>query len=639
MRSLVIASLALVGCGNTIDNELRGPPMDPMVIPKFVQPLVIPGVMPPADDGTYRIAVRQFAQQVLPPPMLPTVVWGYGRDGDPLPVPGVVGDSSYSYPARTVETRSGTPVQVTWINGLVDSRGNYRSHLLPVDSTIHWANPGAGESGSHDHGHDDNTVHDSFYTGPVPIVTHVHGAHSFDHSDGHPEAWFLPNARNIPAGFATHGANYASQGDAGAGAAIYEYPLDEDAATLWYHDHSLGMTRVNVYAGLAGFWLIRDDIEDQLDLPGPAPRLGDAPGTSYYEIPLVIQDKTFADNGALWYPSSRTQYDDYPGPFSPDSDVPPIWGPEFIGNSIVVNGRTWPFLDVEPRLYRFRMLNASDARTLIVNFDRAGIDFVQIGTDGGRQFSAPVSLQQLTLGPAERVDVIVDFSKLAVGDTVTMLNVGPDDPWGGSAADQDPADPATTGQIMQFRVVPLTNAGNPGKIPATLPPKEALVPTAPPRDLMLAELDTDDNFPTHVLLGTVADGPLFWTAPPTEVIKLNDTEVWRVANTTDDAHPIHIHLVDFQILDRTSFDADAFSAAQAAFLAGTGPAPLLDSFVTGPPVPAGPAEQAPKDTAIMMPNTITRLVARFDRAGTFVWHCHIIEHEDNEMMRPLEIVP
>jgi FtsP/CotA-like multicopper oxidase with cupredoxin domain len=630
--SLVVASLALASCGDNETTTLRGPPMDPMSIPKFTQPLAIPAVMPLADDGTYRIAARQFEQQVLPAPMPLSTVWGYGRDGDPLPGEGV---SSFSYPGPTVEARSNQPVQVTWINGLVDNDGQYRPHLLPVDSTIHWANPGGtSHTGGHDHGTDQ---HD-FYTGPVPIITHVHGAHSFDHSDGHPEAWFLPDARDIPSSFATVGQTFASQGDAGAGAAIFEYPLDEDAATLWYHDHTLGMTRVNIYAGLAGFWLIRDQLEDGLDLPGPPPRLGDLPGTPVYEIPLVIQDKTFGENGALWYPSSRAQYDDYTGPYIPDSDVPPIWGPEFIGNSIVVNGRTWPYLEVEPRLYRFRMLNASDARTLIVNFDRADIEFVQIGGDGGRQYNAPVRATQLVMGPAERFDVIVDFSKLGVGDTVTMLNVGPDDPWGGPDAGQDPADPSTTGQIMQFRVVPLTNAGNPGKIPTTLPPRETLTPNAPPRDLLLAELDADGEFPTHVLLGTVTLGPLLWTAPTTEVIKLNDTEIWRVANTTDDAHPIHIHLIDFQILDRIPFDVDAFTAAQSAFLAGTGPEPVLDTFINGPPIAISPSERAPKDTAIMMPGTITRLVARFDRAGSYVWHCHIIEHEDNEMMRPLEIV-
>lgn len=636
------AAVVLLGCDDDIDERFRRAPMDPMMIPKFVEPLVIPGVMPPTSEspeGTeYRIAVRQFQQQVLPRPMPMTTVWGYGRAGDPLPGSDV--PSTFHYPGLTVETRSNEPVRVLWSNELVDDEGRFLPHIVPVDATIHWADPGhSDEPGTHDHG-DENPL----YTGPVPTVTHVHGAHSFDHSDGHPEAWYLPDATNLPPGFSAQGPRFRTQADVGAGAALFEYPQDEDAATLWYHDHSLGITRVNIYAGLLGYWLIRDEHEDSLNLPGPAPRLGDPEGTRYYEIPLVIQDKTFGENGELWYPSSRTQYDDYPGPFIPESEVPPIWGPEFIGNAIVVNGRTWPFHEVEPRLYRLRLLNGSDARTLIMQFDRAGIPFIQIGGDGGFRFDMPVEQASLILGPAERLDVLVDFSQLGVGDTVTLLNVGPDDPWGGPDADppQDPADPETTGQIMQFRVAAPTGEGTPGRVPEVLPPAVPLEPTVPPRDLLLRELavtQDSQDYPTHVLLGTVALGPLFWTDPTTEVIRLDDTEIWRVANTTDDAHPIHIHLIDFHILDRIPFDADGLRAAQDAFAAGTGPAPVLDDFITGPPMPIATIEQAPKDTVIMMPRTITRLIARFDRVGSYVWHCHIVEHEDNEMMRPLEIVP
>jgi len=632
--------VGFTGCGDDDNDNGDGGPipgepvlLDPATIPKFAEPLPVLPEMPPEavteERREYRIAVRQFEQQILPAGLPATTVWGYGREGDP---------STFHYPGWTVETRSNQPVRVTWLNQLVDDNGRFRPHLLPVDTSIHWANPGGTRHRDHDHGdHDDDDVREP-YRGPVPIVIHVHGAHSFDHSDGHPEAWWLPDANNLPDGFATRGPTYRTQAETPPGSAVFDYPQDENAATLWYHDHVLGMTRVNIYAGLSGFWLIRDDIEDALGLPGPAPRVGDAPDTVYREIPIAIADRTFQADGSLFYPTSRSQYDGYDGPVAPDSEVPPIWGPEFIGNTIVVNGRTWPFLEVEPRLYRFRFLNASDARTLMLALDRADLSFVQVGADGGLLPDTPLVRDELLLGVAERVDVLVDFSSLAPGETVTLVNRGPDEPWGGPDAGQAPANPETTGLVMEFRVV--EPRGEPqGTVPEALPAIPPLSTTLAPRDLVLAEEDTSDGFPVHVRLGTLREGPLPWAAPATEIIQLDSTEIWRVANTTDDAHPIHLHLIDFEVLDRIPYDADAFSAAQQAWLDGTGPLPVLDDFVTGPPLPRLLGDIGPKDTVLMYPGTITRIIARFDRAGSYVWHCHIIEHEDNDMMRPLEIVP
>ncbi len=635
----------LCGCAENAPQEVaepQGPPpvvptpsLDPTQIPKFAQALSILPAMPPTGTSNgvveYRIVAAQFSQQVLPPPLPTTLVWGYGKDGDA---------STLSYPGYTVETHSQRPVRVTWINGLVDASGHFLKHLLPVDQTIHWADPGAGMM-AHSDGAHASMPPSTPYTGPVPMVTHVHGAHSFDHSDGHPDAWFLPDAVNIPPGFAMRGSTYRSQVEVGDGKAVFDYPLDEGATALWYHDHSLGMTRVNIAAGLAGFWMIRSDAESAMNLPGPAPGVADPPGTRYYEIPLVIQDRTFAPDGSLSYPSMRAQYDGYAGPFVPSSPVPPIWGPEFFGNVMVVNGRVWPFLEVEPRLYRFRVLNASDARTLMLSFADPRLEFKQIGGDGGLRPDAPIAMNQITIGPAERYDLLVDFSTLPVGTKITLKNSGPDEAWGGPNADppQDPADPNTTGQVMQFRVVAKTGNAAAGVLPATLPPIPALTPSTAPRDLLLWELSVPGDFPYHVRLGTVKLGPLPWSMAATEVIKLNDTEVWRVANTTEDAHPIHLHLIDFQVLDRTPFDVDRFKAAEQAWLARTGPEPKLDAFVTGAAQPPAASELGNKDTVMMLPGTITRIVAKFDRVGSYVWHCHIIEHEDNDMMRPLEIVP
>ena len=621
-------------------------PLDPAQIPKFVDPLVIPPVMKPTGMGKkvtrYRIAVRQFDQQVLPSsgngdpgtPFPKTTVWGYGRAGDPLP--GVGAASSFNFPAFTVETRTDQRVEVTWINQLVNDPDSeaptFLPHLLPLDQTLHWANPPGPR--------DTRGTSASPYTGPVPIVTHVHGAHVADHSDGFPEAWYLPHASNIPDGYATQGTRYASARPGPPGAAVFQYTNDQRASTLWYHDHTLGMTRLNVYAGMAGFWLIRDDVEDGLNLPGPAPKLADPPGTKYYEIPIVIQDRSFNTDGSLFYPNSRAFFDGYTGPYIPTTPVSPIWNPEFFGNTIVVNGRTWPHLNVEPRKYRFRFLNGCNSRFIILKGDQP-LTFHQIGSGGGLLPGAPVALDQLLMAPAERADVIVDFSGYSPGDEIILLNLGPDSPFGGLPVDPaDLADPATTGQVMQFKVVALAGADT-SEIPAALPSIDPLTTSLPPRDLTLnEEMFEGADIPVAALLGTGADGPLAWSDAITETPVSGDTEIWRVLNLTEDSHPVHLHLVMFQVLDRIPFDAEAYHEAQAAYIAGgkIGPPPDPIAFATGPPVGPNSWESGLKDTVIANPGEITRIIARFDLPGLYVWHCHILEHEDNEMMRPYRVL-
>ena len=517
--------------------------------------------------------------------------------------------------------------------------GRFLPHLLPVDQTLHWANP----PGPRDHRGTDPAP----YTGPVPIVSHVHGAHVPDHSDGYPEAWYLPDANNIPMHYFKQGSRYASVVPVEQGAAMFEYPNDQRAGTLWYHDHALGITRLNVYAGMAGFWLVRDDVEDALDLPGPAPRLGDAPDTHYYEIPFVIQDRSFHTDGSLAYPTIREEFDGYPGPYYPETPVPPIWNPETFGNFLMVNGRTWPYLKVEPRKYRFRIINGSQARFLILALDREGLSFRQIGNEGGLLAQVPVTLQRLLMGPAERADVIIDFSGLQPGQEVTLLNLGPDEPFKGPTPEepQEPADPETTGRVLKFEVVALTDQGNPGTLPAALPVIPPLTTDLPPRDLTLNEemfmTEEHQELPIMALLGTAAHGPLLWEDPATERPALNSTEIWRIANLTGDAHPIHLHLVMFQVLDRIPFDGDAYAAAQRVYLEGdrTGPAPSPTDYITGEAIPPEPWEKGWKDTVAANPGQITRIIATFDLPGLYVWHCHILEHEDNEMMRPYVVEP
>jgi bilirubin oxidase len=643
---------------------LPGGTLDPAAISKYQQPLVIPPAMPRTAKvaqgkgekkiSYYEIAVRQFQQQILPAPMPLTTVWSYGSVNHP---------GTFNYPAYTIEARWNQPVRVKWINDLKDpATGEFLPHLLPIDQTLHWANPSGGIEGR-----DSRPTFTSTpgpYTGPVPIVTHLHGAAATEESDGFPEAWYLPAATNIPAGFATSGtyydqfkAKFQAYGQPWTeGSAVFQYDNAQAATTLWYHDHTLGMTRTNVYAGPAGFYLLRGGPADKVvgTLPGPAPQLGDPAGVKYFEIPIAIQDRSFNDDGSLFYPDSREFFDGFAGPYHPGtgelpSDISSIWNPEFFGNTIVVNGRTWPYLEVEQRRYRFRFLNGSGSRFLILTTDYADaggdpLTFWQIGADGGF-LPAVEPRNDLLLGPAERADVIVDFTTVPVGTTITLANLGPDEPFGGGVPgfDFESSDPETTGQVMQFRVVPTTEPD------PTTPPQQLILPAPAPlppvtnvRQVSLNELDSalvcadGDGIPVpctsteaqepfgplEAMLGTVQldpsgapmGVPAMWHETITENPAVGATEVWEIFNFTMDAHPIHIHEVQFEIVDR-------------------------EAIGSGSPRPPDAGESGRKDTVIAYPGEITRVKATFDRPGLFVWHCHILEHEDNEMMRPYRIGP
>lgn len=619
-----------------VAQPIPGGTLPPGSIVKYVTPLVVPPAMPrtstivqrgggPVDY--YEIAVRQFTQQILPPGMPVTPVWSYGSVNHP---------ATLNYPAFTIEARFNRPVRVKWINGLVDAAGNFRPHLLPVDPTLHWANPPGGPSGR-----DSRPTFAATpgpYAGPVPLVTHLHGGHNAQESDGYAEAWYLPAAGGIPSGFAKTGSWYDAFNSEFArkfgATATFQYDNDQRAATLWYHDHTLGMTRLNVYAGPAGFYLLRQGPGDLPVpvLPGPAPDVGDSPFGRYYEIPIAIQDRSFNANGTLFYPAGREFFDGFAGPYIPSSDVPPIWNPEFFGNAVVVNGRTWPYLDVERRRYRFRFLNGCNSRFLILKITTeqqmttrpagAGLPFWQIGAEGGF-LPRPVQLGQLLMGPAERADVIVDFSNVPAGTRLYLINEAPDEPFGGGAPGVDfPfADPGTTGQVMQFRVVPLTGRDlsmDPARL--TLP---AFKPLGPPTRTRAVSLNEEESTvpgfdgPIAALLGTAVGGnpeALGWDDPITENPALDSIEIWEMYNFTEDAHPIHIHEVQFQVVNRQ---------------------PIANGLAR----PPEPWEAGLKDTVIAYPEEITRVKALFDLPGLYVWHCHIVEHEDNEMMRSYFVGP
>jgi spore coat protein A len=625
---------------------LPGGTQDPTLIPKYVTSLPIPPLMPTVAANTYSIAARPLVQQVLPAGFPSTKIWAYGSTGSA---------TSFSWPAATIATQHGTPTTVTWRNELVDAKLNFLPHLLPVDPTLHWANPpGPVDT------RPTFTATPGPYRGPVPLVVHLHGAHVDPESDGYPEAWFLPDAKNVTncavsnahGCFFTVGSNYANAPGftAAPGQAVYRYRNDQRATTLWYHDHALGMTRTNVYTGLAGFYLVHDAYEQGLNLPGPYGK---------YEIPLLMQDHSFNKDGSLFYPDSRVFFDGFTGPYipTPGSDISPIWNPEFFGNVMVVNGKTWPRLNVEPRKYRFRFLNGSDSRWLIVEFGNksmkpVALQFNIIGTDGGLVTGAPVPVDQLRLGPAERLDVVVDFSGFAVGTRLLLMNVAPDSPFGGSVTPGGSSDPGTTGQVMAFDVVKLTGPDT-SVLPASLnPPLDGFEPKAVDRrrNLTITEFDSiiDPAGPSEAQLGD-ENGPLPWKAPVTENIRQFTTEEWAIVNRTADAHPIHVHQTQFQVVSRQPIDLARFDAAiancSAAQAAAKPPPPgcppnpddfLKNGTTASPPFPW---EAGQKDTLQTNPGEVTKLKAFFDIPGLYVWHCHIISHEDNEMMRPTCISP
>jgi len=525
----------------------------------FVDPLPIPPVLPRA--SRYDIHMRQFTQK-LHRDLPATRLWGYNGQ----------------YMGPTFEVRTGSPVDVQWLNELPTQ------HFLPIDNTLHGAEANQPQ---------------------VRTVVHLHGAKVLGDSDGFPEAWFTN-------GFAQTGPSFTRR--------VYHYPNDQAAMMLWYHDHSLGTTRLNVYAGLAGFYSIRDGADDALALP-----------KGKYEIPLMFQDRFFNADGSLDYPVQ--------GPVSPP--IPPVWIPEFFGDTGMVNGKVLPYLNVEPRKYRFRMLDACNARFLhmtLVNSRDASefLTFHQIGTDQGF-LPRPVELPDLLMAPAERFDVVIDFTGKQ-GKWFTLFNDAPAPFPGGGA-------PGVVPFLMQFRVVlPLTQADQP--LPANLSEFESLEveDDTPVRKLMLSEVDdATTGDPIIGQLGTVVDGPLRWSSAVTETPQVDSTEVWELYNTTTDGHPIHVHLVRFQVINRQPFDLNLFhSTGRIQF--------------TGPPEAPAPNERpAWKDVVKAFPGDpangigrVTRIVQKFElptgvqlRRGTFqeyIWHCHILEHEDDEMMRPFRLL-
>jgi spore coat protein A len=429
-----------------------------------------------------------------------------------------------SVPGPTFETRSGETLSIEWANELP------RKHIFAIDHRLHGAEADKPETRT---------------------VVHLHGAKVPPESDGYPEHWYVPGK-----------------------SATCRYPIDQEAAMLWYHDHAMGITRLNIYAGLFGVFFVRDAAEDALNLP-----------RGRYEVPLVISDRFLTKDGQLDYPVSG------------DAEAP--WVPEVFGNAMLVNGKLFPFLDVEPRRYRFRLLNASNGRFYHLSLSN-GQEFHQIGSDQGL-LSAPVKRNDLSIAPGERADLVIDFRDHG-GEQIVLHN--------------------DAFVMMQLRVGRTKVADE-----SSLPSRLRTVIRIPESSAVKTRVLTIDEY--HNAAGDAMQMLLnksHWNMPVTENPVLGTTEIWTILNPTEDSHPIHLHLVRFQILDRRRYDAVTYRM--------TGKLRF-----TGPPEPPEPGEAGWKDTVPAHSRMVTRIIARFEGyTGRYVWHCHVLEHEDNEMMRPFEVI-
>jgi spore coat protein A, manganese oxidase len=502
------------------------PLLDTAALARYVDPLPIPAIAKPSDlrpnptQPAMNIPYYRVAMRQFKAKV--------HRDVPPTTFWGYGG----SCPGPTFEARRGEPLLVEWANELPTQ------HFLPIDHTLHGVEADKPQ---------------------VRTVVHLHGARTGPESDGYPEDWFVP----------------------GHSATCY-YPNQQEAASLFYHDHAMGITRLNAVAGLMGLYLIRDEFEDSLELPKGA-----------YEIPLVIFDRSFRSDGRIYYPVSGKL------------DTP--WVSEYYGSAILVNGKIFPYLDVEPRKYRFRLLNSSNGSFYRLSFGgkdsvtSEAFDFFQIGSEQGF-LEAPAKIKTLVLGPGDRADLIVDFSGIADKDLFLRTDAA---------------------VFMQFRVSS-EKAGDGSAMPATLRtipriPENTAVAT---RELTLADYQNRLGRSSVMLLNGA-----HWDMPVTEKPILNSTEIWSFVNLTDDSHPIHLHLVRFQILDRRPFDLTVYQLTRKIVF-------------TGPPLPMAPGELGWKDIVRVDPMTVTRIIVKFEGfTGRYVWHCHMLEHEDNEMMRPYVVLP
>ncbi len=505
-------------------------------------------------------------------------------------------------PGPVIEAESGKPVRVSWFNGLV---GKNLQGLISFGTT-------QGMEEDHMLTLSHNQVH-------------LHGARVPWTSDGHPEMVFHPNEGRI-----------------------FHYPNNQPACTLWYHDHTMDVTRLNVYAGLFGLYLVRDPSEKDLLPQGER------------EIALVLQDKSFSDDGTkLFYEQAV------------DNTVnPPEATPEFLGDYPLVNGRIWPTTTLEPLVYRLRVCNGANTRffnlTLSEKADATKrLPFFVIGTEGGF-LPAPVQADSLMIATGERYDVLIDL-RGALGKTYILRNdigipyspgtaIDPNDNCdellqikvrndGDVDEDDMPADLLTV--ALPARIDPLPNDLNRAEYAAIddaidavpiVTMEDDLVVNGRPIKLRRFKLEEYQLFMTTlpgVRIPTVQINAANWDTAAPVPVKKDAYEVWEFLNTTPDTHPMHIHLVQYQLMSRTELNIIDDPARVTPDL----PEPkTITGYTPASRVAIDSYEQGWKDTASCHPGQATRMIMKFDGyLGDYVYHCHILEHEDMGMMYKIRV--
>jgi FtsP/CotA-like multicopper oxidase with cupredoxin domain len=573
------------------------------------------------DRDEYRISARQTQVQMLPPGCKPTTVLAYG--GPTRKADGTDLADTWDSPGATFEMKRGTPARVVWVNEIKTP------HLFDVDPTLHWANPNKVPAPTGPFGENFQLEPEvkALVQAPVPIVTHVHGLEVGSESDGHPEAWFTATGKPGPAFNDPKAEDPSFQ--------RFDYPNSQPATTLWYHDHALGVTRLNVYAGLAGMYIIRDPADE---FENPSPGAAGLPDREH-EMPLVIQDKTFNSDGSLVYTSQA-------------SDDHPYWSGFFGGATYVVNGKVWPVMQVERTRYRFRMLNGGNNGTLQLSLPESleplkNWRLTVIGSDGG-YLAKPADAELVRLAPGERADVVIDFTDLEPGKSLTLSNQGVD--------------------VVRFTVPDAAPKVASRALPLQLDTSEVALTPGPDKRTVTLHPAPDNGY---LLNGQ------HYHDKPTELPVIGSTEDWDIVNISGDDHPIHLHLVQFKIIQRRQLDDVAAYQTAWKDANGGGALPLsnpaqnpdADAFLrdeskmddfSKETAKILATESGWKDTAIAPNGFVTRIRVRWapqeapasTSSGSnpfaafdptlepgYVWHCHMLEHEDNDMMRPLKLAP